>query len=204
MKRILVPALLVISTLVIGYISTLAIAYATENEESKTTTRHYLLDGLPVYSMIDGEKRFDASAVIAAILNKLEAGGEEAEKPIVEIKVTDDGKALAITHSPDTGTKIAAVIGQIRDLSPHHEPEEMLFGVNATDSTVHSQDANEVRPETDLQFDMLGQQTVPGNFYRSKVPGGWIVAVTPLNDRQSVEMIFVPDAEHSWDGKSLK
>ena len=80
----------------------------------------------------------------------------------------------------------------------------MCFTFNAPNSTVHAQDADEVRPKIDLQFQMLRQQTVPGNFYRSKVPGGWIVAVTPLNDRQSVEMVFVPDAEHSWDGKSLK
>lgn len=124
MKTILVPALLMTSTFAIGY--------ATENQKPTTTTHHYSLDGLPVYSMNDGKARFDASAVIAAVLNKLEADGKNAEKPLVEIKATEHGKVLAITHFPESRTKINSVLDQIRSLSPHHKPEELLFHKNAS------------------------------------------------------------------------
>jgi hypothetical protein len=77
-----------------------------------------------------------------------------------------------------------------------------FFG--ASNTLVNAQDANETRPSVDLEFGILRQRTVPGNFYRAKVPGGWIVAVTPLSGQQSVAMVFIPDADHTWDGKSLK
>lgn len=80
----------------------------------------------------------------------------------------------------------------------------MAFVFNASNNIVAAQDAGEGPSKIDLQFQMLEQRTLPGTLYRSKVPGGWIVAMTPLNDRQSVEMVFVPDPEHSWDGKSLE
>lgn len=55
--------------------------------------------------------------------------------------------------------------------------------------------------QVDLRFSHLSQQTVAGNFYRSKVPGGWLVVSESSNRQQS--MVFLPDPEHKWDGKSL-
>lgn len=82
----------------------------------------------------------------------------------------------------------------------------ILFMSRASSSVVEPQDNNGKGLQVGLQFEMLKQTTatIPGNFYRTKVPGGWIVALASLNSGQYVEMIFIPDAEHTWDGKSLK
>jgi hypothetical protein len=38
-----------------------------------------------------------------------------------------------------------------------------------------------------------------GNFYRAKVPGGWLVVVAD----NATGLTFYPDPEHNWDGGSL-
>lgn len=43
-----------------------------------------------------------------------------------------------------------------------------------------------------------GSWIVGGHSWRAKVPGGWLVS----NERGS--MVFVPDANHAWDGGSLR
>ena len=42
-----------------------------------------------------------------------------------------------------------------------------------------------------------------GNLRRSKIPGGWLVALEPLIDQKSTSMVFIPDPDHEWDGSSL-
>jgi hypothetical protein len=39
-----------------------------------------------------------------------------------------------------------------------------------------------------------------GRVYRAKVPGGWLVMIEGYEERS---LTFYPDANHSWDGKSL-
>jgi len=55
-----------------------------------------------------------------------------------------------------------------------------------------------------IEFEMLKSSgkggTSPGNIYRSKVPGGWLVA---LESSDSSGLTFMPDPEHQWNGDSL-
>ena len=57
-----------------------------------------------------------------------------------------------------------------------------------------------------LQFTILNPGTqrfapVPSSMPRAKIPGGWLVYGTASNDVPL--LVFVPDAEHQWDGGSL-
>ena len=53
-----------------------------------------------------------------------------------------------------------------------------------------------------LCFELLPNRinTTSASFaiYRSKVPGGWLVAVRPHDS-----LTFVPDPQHEWDGGSV-
>ena len=42
----------------------------------------------------------------------------------------------------------------------------------------------------------------PSSLSRARIPGGWLVYATTSGDATS--MVFVPDAEHRWDGASLR
>jgi hypothetical protein len=55
----------------------------------------------------------------------------------------------------------------------------------------------------DVTFQGLGQRTLGGNLYRAKIPGGWLVGLVPVDSQQSTSMVFIPDPNHDWDGKSL-
>jgi hypothetical protein len=52
-----------------------------------------------------------------------------------------------------------------------------------------------------LCFELLPNRinTTSANFsiYRTKIPGGWLVAVRPHDS-----VTFVPDPQHEWDGGS--
>ncbi|HLH40231.1 MAG TPA: hypothetical protein VKX39_13865 [Bryobacteraceae bacterium] len=37
---------------------------------------------------------------------------------------------------------------------------------------------------------------------RAAVPGGWLVHLLYRSGATSIAMVFYPDPEHSWDGKS--
>jgi hypothetical protein len=84
----------------------------------------------------------------------------------------------------------------------------LLFSLSssfsATKTMVNAQEPDQQRRRVDLQFFSLAQYSINGNFYRTKVPGGWIVAVSSGGAHENIAMVFVPDPEHTWDGKSLK
>jgi hypothetical protein len=41
----------------------------------------------------------------------------------------------------------------------------------------------------------------PSSLSRAKIPGGWLVYGTTSGD--AALLVFVPDANHEWDGSSL-
>jgi len=64
-----------------------------------------------------------------------------------------------------------------------------------------------------IQWEYLGQQSLPpGNVFpvtvetwRSAVPGGWLVLVLKKDAHgDSISTMFYPDAQHEWDGGSLR
>jgi hypothetical protein len=59
---------------------------------------------------------------------------------------------------------------------------------------------------TGLQWQRLRSDEPTGYLlYRSKVPGGWLIAVSPQSSITSgTSITFLPDAEHNWDGSSQK
>ena len=46
-----------------------------------------------------------------------------------------------------------------------------------------------------------GYSPTPSSLSRAKIPGGWLLYGTTSGDAAS--LVFVPDAEHQWDGASL-
>ncbi len=61
-------------------------------------------------------------------------------------------------------------------------------------------------PKPQMKFSPIDAEGLNGaKLRRSKVPGGWLVAVrTSLENDSGFGIAFVPDPEHSWDGSSLK
>jgi len=59
------------------------------------------------------------------------------------------------------------------------------------------------RREVDLSFERFNQTTLSGNLFRTSVPGGWLIALQPSNGTQTTSLVFVPDPNHEWNGKSL-
>ena len=55
----------------------------------------------------------------------------------------------------------------------------------------------------DVTFEWLRQRTFGEIEYRAKIPGGWLVGLVPSDSQQGTAMVFTPDPNHDWDGKSL-
>ena len=55
----------------------------------------------------------------------------------------------------------------------------------------------------DLSFQPISQETLSGNLYRTSVPGGWLLAFKPATSPGGHSMVFIPDASHEWDGKTV-
>ncbi len=60
----------------------------------------------------------------------------------------------------------------------------------------------------DLSFERMSNERIAGNFYRTAVPGGWLVVLEPIAGSAAggpgPSMVFIPDEGHKWDGKTLK
>ena len=46
-----------------------------------------------------------------------------------------------------------------------------------------------------------GYAPTPSSLSRAKIPGGWLLYATTSGDAAS--LVFVPDANHEWEGSSL-
>ncbi len=66
-----------------------------------------------------------------------------------------------------------------------------------------AQDEGGAIRKPDLKFQMLTENRLGLNLHRSKIPGGWLLATRPSYSQQSPALVFVPDPDHTWDGKSL-
>lgn len=51
-----------------------------------------------------------------------------------------------------------------------------------------------------LVWEELGGEKSPTRIYRTKIPGGWLIANW---DVQGSGTTFVPDPNHQWDGNSV-
>lgn len=57
--------------------------------------------------------------------------------------------------------------------------------------------------ETNLSFQRISQRQLSGNLSRAAVPGGWLIVLEPLERNAGASMVFLPDANHEWDGKTV-
>ncbi len=57
--------------------------------------------------------------------------------------------------------------------------------------------------QVDLSFQWVSKDKVPGNIYRTAVPGGWLVVLAASEHPANPSMTFIPDENHKWDGKSI-
>ena len=60
--------------------------------------------------------------------------------------------------------------------------------------------------ETDLSFQRISSERISGSFHRTAVPGGWLIVLESREvsgDTVGSSMVFIPDAKHEWDGKTV-
>ena len=79
--------------------------------------------------------------------------------------------------------------------------------VTSDDMLAQEQAAKPAPRSVDLDFQLMSQERVAGNFYRTAVPGGWLVVLEGIGPSAAggagSSMVFIPDEGHKWDGKSL-
>jgi hypothetical protein len=97
-------------------------------------------------------------------------------------------------HGPVIASVIAAVVFGYC-VSSWFSADSSAFAVD--------QVATQKQDPVDLTFRRITQRTLNGNLYRAKIQGGWLVGLVPTISQQSTSMVFIPDPNHDWDGKSL-